>query len=103
MSSLYHMWTNCRCPEVVTVPPSWARTALHKAPVGKGEQGEEQLARAIDYTKESQATEIQESEVCSTAWGQAEMGHVVFYIDVTHNVQFPTSIPFLLRKITTGC
>lgn len=47
------------------VPVSWARTSLHKAPVSKGEQGQEQFARAIDYTryktKKNEASEMQGS------------------------------------------
>lgn len=37
-----------------------------KAPVRKGEQGQEQFAHTTDYTKKNCATEIQETEACNT-------------------------------------
>lgn len=47
------------------MPARRARTAWRKAPVSKGEQGQEQFARAADYTKKNQAAKTRGSEVCN--------------------------------------
>lgn len=73
-----------------------------KAPISRGEQGQEHFTHVTDCTKKNQATEIQDCDMCKTDQAQAEMGHIIFHIDTTHNVQFSASILLFLRNITNG-